>query len=316
MVELVPFADEHLEAAGELLAARHRRHREAEPLLSERFEDPVAAREEVAALWAKEDASGAVALREGRAAGYLLGTRLADIWGPNAWVEPAGHAVEEAETIRDLYAFAAARWVEDGRTAHYGYVPASDAALVGAWFRLAFGHQHTLALRELPDDAWPDGVREARPEDVDDLIRLAPVLPRHQRLAPTFARPGPEDDEEELRREILDEMENPAIGNLVAERDGRIVGNFLVVPLEMSSMHKSLAEPQHVSFLGFAVTDPDVRGSGAGLALTQACFAWARERGYEALVTDWRETNLLSSRFWSRRGFRPTFLRLHRLVGY
>ena len=53
-----------------------------------------------------------------------------------------------------------------------------------------------------------------------------------------------------------------------------------------------------------------------GLALTQASFAWARERGYEAMVTDWRATNLLSSRFWPRRGFRPTFLRLHRLVGY
>ena len=32
------------------------------------------------------------------------------------------------------------------------------------------------------------------------------------------------------------------------------------------------------------------------------------------MVTDWRATNLLSSRFWTARGFRPTFLRLHRLI--
>ena len=31
------------------------------------------------------------------------------------------------------------------------------------------------------------------------------------------------------------------------------------------------------------------------------------------MVTDWRVTNLLSSRFWPRRGFRTSFLRLHRL---
>src|SRR5213592_5102568 len=34
-LELVPFADEYLEDAARLLAARHARHREAEPLLPE-----------------------------------------------------------------------------------------------------------------------------------------------------------------------------------------------------------------------------------------------------------------------------------------
>jgi hypothetical protein len=57
-----------------------------------------------------------------------------------------------------------------------------------------------------------------------------------------------------------------------------------------------------------------VRGSGAGVALTHASFAWAKERGYETMVTDWRVTNLLSSRFWPKRGFRPTFFRLYRSI--
>ena len=34
------------------------------------------------------------------------------------------------------------------------------------------------------------------------------------------------------------------------------------------------------------------------------------------MVTDWRVTNLLSSRAWPALGFTETFLRLHRLVGY
>jgi hypothetical protein len=32
------------------------------------------------------------------------------------------------------------------------------------------------------------------------------------------------------------------------------------------------------------------------------------------MVTDWRVTNLLSSRFWPARGFRTTFLRLYRHI--
>src|SRR5919197_2878370 len=45
--ELVPFADEHLEDAARLLAARHARHRRAEALLPKRFEDAAAARVEL-----------------------------------------------------------------------------------------------------------------------------------------------------------------------------------------------------------------------------------------------------------------------------
>ena len=31
-------------------------------------------------------------------------------------------------------------------------VPATDPALVDAWFRLGFGHQHVHAIREAPTD--------------------------------------------------------------------------------------------------------------------------------------------------------------------
>ena len=53
-----------------------------------------------------------------------------------------------------FYANGPAGWVEDGRTAHYAVVPASDADLVDAWFRLGFGQQQVHAVR-------PVGPREA-----------------------------------------------------------------------------------------------------------------------------------------------------------
>ena len=70
-LELRPFSDELLGDAGELLAARHRAHRRAEPLLPERYEDAGEAAREVESLWRAEDASGSVALRDGRVVGRV-----------------------------------------------------------------------------------------------------------------------------------------------------------------------------------------------------------------------------------------------------
>ena len=109
------------------------------------------AQERVAAAFAADNASGAVAVRDGNLVGFLLGApKASTVWGPNLWVESAGQALaddEPAEAVRDLYAAAATRWVEEGRTAQYVVAPAVDDALLDAWYRLGFGHQQTHAAR-------------------------------------------------------------------------------------------------------------------------------------------------------------------------
>jgi len=316
--EIRPFDDEHLDAAGALLAKRHRRHRLAEPALPERFENPEVARGEVKAAWRADGASGAVALVDGRVTGYVVGAPRGPVWGPNVWVELAGHAVEDAEVARDLYGAVAARWVEEGDHCHYVLVPASDSALVDAWFHVGFGLQHVHGIIDIPDEPVREregpAVGEAEERDVDDLIEIAPMLFEHQTRSPVFGRISANDPPDELRAEIIEDIALPETGCLVAEIDDRVVGNFLVVPVERSSAHVGLGRPEGAAHLGFAATRPEVRGAGAGLALTEASFRWARERGYEVMVTDWRATNLLSSRFWPKRGFRPTFYRLYRSI--
>ncbi len=314
-LELRPFSAEFVPAVGELLAARHKAHRAAEPLLPARYEDPAVARTEVESLLALEGVSGSVALRDGRVVGYLIGApRPNPIWGEHVWIELAGHAVEEPEDVRDLYGAAAERWVESGHVRHYAMAPAHDPELVWAWSRVGFGQQHAHGIVEVPDAAWPDGVRLIEERDIDALVELAPLLPHHQSLSPTFAGGLPAEDPEELRTEFLEDIAKPEFGDLVFERDGRIVGAFYLIPAEVSSVHSGLARPDGAALLGWAATDPAVRGSGAGIALTEGAFAWARERGYETMVTDWRVTNLLASRFWPARGFRETFLRLYRHI--
>ena len=313
-LEIQPFTEEHLDDAARLLEARHSGHRAAEPLLPEKIDF----RAELDSLGSSDDASGVVALKGGRLVGYLLGVRRDDgIWGPNVWIELAGHAAVEPEIVRDLYAAAAGNWVEDGRHRHYVLVPASDADLVNAWFRLSFGAQHAAGIQETPEalNSAPSRVevRPARADDVDAAVALDWVLPQHQERSPVFSA-GPQWSEEELRKEFLEDIANPEIGLFIAELAGKPVGLLAMVSAEKSSMHSSLARPERAALLAFAATLPEARGSGAGLALTNAGLAWAREQGYPVVVTDWRETNLLSSRFWPKRGFRRTFLRLYRSI--
>src|SRR6266576_6835314 len=84
-LEVVPFADEHLDDAAALLAARHARHREAEPLLPE-LEDPVAALE---TEWRPEGASGVFSRH-----GYVIAepTTVMNITWMRAGI--AGQAIE------------------------------------------------------------------------------------------------------------------------------------------------------------------------------------------------------------------------------
>ena len=312
--EIQPFSGDHLDDAARLLGERHARHREAEPLLREEFDFGG----EIETLLVREGVSGAVAFRDGRVVGYLLGAPRDDSWGPNIWVEVAGQAVQEAEVTRDLYAAAAEAWVEQRRTRHYVLVPATDETLVNAWFRVGFGGQHAHGIREVPphtEVAVPDGFEIRHPEEseIESLIDVGLALPRHQLKAPVFSqRPVPTEEEE--RQEWLDTLAGDEEEVLIGYLNDRPVACWSVVSIERSREHDGLARPDRAAFIGFAVTLPESRGSGIGVALTDACFAWADEHDYSTMVTDWRETNLLASRFWPKRGFRRMFLRLYRSI--
>lgn len=303
-MKIVPFADRHIDSAAELLAARHAAQRAFFPQL------PAAPdfRAELAALLA-EGANGF--FTEGA---YVLGRSLdRALWGPNVWVEAAGHAASDPELLRDVWAAAATGWVAQGLKAHYALVPATAPALVDSWFHLGFGAQQAHAIVDVPERAWPAGVREATEEDIEALVEIGPLLSRHQAQSPVFST-VPEQTPDEVRADVVDDFATEGVANLVYEADGRIVGNFFLCPVTLSSAHAGLARPPGASFLGFAIVDREARGTGAGVALTDASFAWARSQGYETMVTDWRATNLPASRFWPRRGFETTFLRVHRFI--
>jgi ribosomal protein S18 acetylase RimI-like enzyme len=316
-LEIRAFSDEHLDGAAELLAARHRRQRVAESLLPRRFEDPRVAREALEALWRQDATSGCTCFRDARLIGYLIGSRRDPAeWGDNVWVDYAGHAVEEPEDVRDLYAAAAARWVDEGRRHHFAQVPAHDRALLDAWFRLGFGQQQADGVVDVPESVEvrvPAGV-EVRGPTVDDVEALIPVdlaLPRHHRASPVFST-RPLTAEDELRAEWAKTLAGGEETVFIGCRGDHPVACWALV--DGKPYMPALIAPERTCYLKFAATVPEARGSGIGVALTDTSLAWAAEQGYRAMGTDWRVTNLLASRFWPRRGFRTTFRRLYRHI--
>jgi predicted N-acetyltransferase YhbS len=302
---IVPFRDEHLEGAAGLLAERHGRHRTVEPLLPADVDFAAELQKE------RDELPGVVALDGDEVVGYLVGKRREDHIGPHVWSYIAGHAVREPELTRDLYGAVANAWVDAGLTRHFAYVPYLPE-LVDPWFRLSFGGSAALAAQETSPRPTVDAdvtIRESTPDDVRAAAELDRAMQESMMPGPSFGGGMPE-EKANLVEEWADTWDDPEkYRHFVAERDSTIVSHILLY-----RRPPDLRGPADSIDLAGASTFPGERGSGAGRALTHHVITWAHEHGYPTMVTDWRMTNLLASRFWPKRGFRPSFLRVYRSI--
>ena len=105
---------------------------------------------------------------------------------------------------------------------------------------------------------------------------------------------------------------NPRKNFRLAFRDGQIVSYQFYIPITTRPQIGELTIPEHCSYLAFAVTREEEQGRGVGRILTAHGIAEEHATGFTHCITDWRATNLLSSRFWPRQGFRPVAYRLSR----
>jgi GNAT superfamily N-acetyltransferase len=312
-IEIEPLEDEHLAAAAALLADRHARNRRAEPLLPGVSDFGAQLKRDLD----HELASGVVALSGEDVVAYLIGRVEEDplLGDKRAIVDFAGCAAAKGrgEAIRDLYAALAARWVAAGATRHLALIPASDEALMDPWLRLAFGVQYVWAIRETaamrPVDAGVK-IRAGKPDDLELVARLDRSLYEHQAGSPSFSGLAIPDDEA-FRADWNDLWDDPELyTHFVAERAGKPLGHLVLYRRPTGD----LRVPKNNIDLSHAATLPAARRSGVSLALTGHALTWAHEHGFRSMTTDWRSVNLLSSRHWPRRGFRPTHYRLYRAL--
>jgi GNAT superfamily N-acetyltransferase len=294
-LEIHPLSGLREEAAA-LLAERFARQRAAERLLPEieHFEPHL-------------PADGLVATRGGEAVAYLAGAVEDD----TARVGFAGCAASHAEALRDLFAVLAGEW---GVSRFAVAVPATEGPSIEAFFRLAFGCQFVWAVSEIEADVAVQlqhtYVRPGTSADHEAAASFDEVLMRHQQRSPSFSGV-----ELPSRDEMLAEWEDTWEGqdtfaHFVAEEDGRVVGHALLYKRPEGDLR---VPPRNID-LAHAVVEEKARRHGVGLALFAHVSRYAYEQGYRSMTTDWRSVNLLSSRYWPNRGFRPQYLRLYRAI--
>ncbi len=209
--------------------------------------------------------------------------------------------VEDAETVRGAYAEQAPGWPP----LHFAISKPTPEAL-DPWYRLGFAQMHAYG-------AQPSGgeridvpgvtLRVGGPDDVEHAIRIDRLIYEAQADSPSYS--SYELDEADHRRTWTESLADADLHYVVAERDGRKVGHATLYPD---------AEDTEALHLASTAVLPEERGAGIGVALTSYARAYAAERGFARLRTNWRVANLGASRFWPARGFELTHIRLVRRV--
>ncbi|MBC7878473.1 MAG: GNAT family N-acetyltransferase [Anaerolineales bacterium] len=319
--EYLPFTEQMIPEAGNLLAQRHKRNRASLSLLPPRFEDTGIATKAIEALWKKKFTNGYAAFRNGNMTAYLLGHFVLQPWARCGYVYLPGYALADGEstmTIQDLYVLLGDDWVKKGIFSHGLYISAADVHVIDALFSLGFGKERVDGLMDLstmviPEIEEPAGIiiRQAGKGDNDHLGSLSHIIMSSLANAPYWHPTVPE-DWEDLREgwaELADEKDWTV---WMALEDKQVLGS-LAFHLEEEDDIEMLISPRTTTFT-IAATKPEARGRGIGTALTWHGLEQARKEGFGICYTDWISPNLPASRFWPRFGLKDVAYRLSKRV--
>ena len=142
-----------------------------------------------------------------------------------------------------------------------------------------------------------------RPAVVADVEALAAGMMAGLAEYPAFARPGwraPAVADEEAH--LHDLLADPGVWACVAEVDGRIAGQIMLVPADRAA--RPVAEPGLMHLRNLFV-DKAHWGGGLAVALHAAAVDAARERGYVAMRLFVATGQERARRFYAREGWEP-----------
>ena len=252
-----------------------------------------------------------VAIRDGRVVGHLFGAVLNDADSNRAvWVGPDGVSFDDFDILAELYAHAGQSWIEDGALEHLVWVLDNPDA-TRPWHELGFARVHIRGLRRLPvgvAHVLPPRyrLRLAGPDDLEVALAMDQLIDAAQSAGPSFLlEPGASSI-----NELAEDLDDPELAYYLLEDDSAPIGQCLVYPLP--AQRGSFAKTIHLSSV---VVREDHRGRGLGRALVDHALERAYAEGFEYADASWRATNTTGARFWTRYGFRTTYVRLHRSVG-
>jgi GNAT superfamily N-acetyltransferase len=324
MSTVVTMTEAWSEAAGALMAARHARERDRFPILPAAFEDPLHAAALVRNTLSFCDGVAALGER-GDLVGFLTAVEsIPEPTSPMARYAPQrsslhlvqGHAVaahvDPGPTYAALFGELAAGAIDRGIIDHVVHVPVGYPEIEAAWVALGFGRINVVAVRDLaPVDrrgASEIHIRIARPDELDIVDQLVDEEAVFHAGSPMFRPYVRGATAEAVRIQLGEALASDDHAFLIARRDGRDVGVISIEP----GLGSPLYVPDGAAYIAATAVVPDERGSGAGAALVDAAFAWARDHHYRAACLHFSTANATSTSFWTGVGFTPVMAHLRR----
>ncbi|MBN1963771.1 MAG: GNAT family N-acetyltransferase [Anaerolineae bacterium] len=313
-MQVIPFAERHVEDAAALVARRYARLRSVVPLLPEHYEDPAALQPLVESLTRHQ--TGVAAMDDGRLVGFLIGMLLPEFRGRRSIYSPEwGNAAAEdrsGEVYQRMYAALAEAWVSERCLAHYVSVFAHDRPGIEAWHWQSFGMMSVDAMRGVEPVS---GKRlaaniETAPAALDDvgaLVHLNAALKDYVRSAPIFLL-----DDHIWDRTAWEEYLHDAQNCVwLALSHGTPVAFMRIGPANPEACYV-IRDPQTASITG-AFTEAAYRSAGVATTLLNHLLDWARARGYERCAVDFEPMNVPGARFWLSH-FQPFCFSMQRVV--
>jgi GNAT superfamily N-acetyltransferase len=295
-MNIVPFDENHIREAGELLWEAYQAERAAVPVLPDSGDAGFFAR--MAAQLAG-NGLGVAAVEEGRLQGFLTGMEAGELFGTSRGIciPIYGHGAKGRNrqlTYQQLYAASSDIWVRKGLLSHAITMYAHDDVAVKAWFWQDFGLRCVDAIRPL-DDVPVSGkesydIRRIEPHDAGALLELHREHWRYYKNAPMFMHVHEDCTLEDLRG-WLSQKDQYAFA---AFENGVPVAYML---LRHGGETFASDDVMSMNICG-AYVKPGLRGSGYGAAILQTIVVWLRENGFKRLGVDYESFNIQGSRFW------------------
>jgi ribosomal protein S18 acetylase RimI-like enzyme len=268
-------------------------------------------------LFADSKVIGIGAFDNGKLAGYIMGEiKFDNRRGRHVWVPYEGIAVradQSSELIRILYAKAAVLWLEQGCFMHYTIIPVGSQVYYEAFLKLSFFIQQVHGLMNIeeykPFENVSDAqIRAANKMDSELMGNMSSIIQSYHNSAPTFEPALPE-VLADIKNGYSCTVEDNDAMIFIAEKEMKALGFQAYWPVT-----PDLMAPDGGVELSIAGTCYSQMGSGVGKKLMNECYRIMKEKGYNSIIADWRITNLASSTFWPKCGFKPIAYRMVRYI--
>jgi GNAT superfamily N-acetyltransferase len=270
-------------------------------------------------LFVKSKGIGIGAFIRDELVGYIMGEVKIDTpRGRHIWVPYDGIAIrrdQSSELIRLLYSKVSVMWLEQGCYNHYSIIPLGNQSYYEAFQGLSFAIQQVHGVMNLADfkpfeNVSDAEIRFANKLDSEIMGNMSSIIYSYQNSTPTFEPAFPEvvmDRKEGYKGTVEDDEATI----LLSIKDMKELGFQAYWPIT-----KDLMAPDNGIELAIAGTYNSQMGSGVGKKLMNEGYRVMKEKGYHNMITDWRITNLTSSTFWPKCGFKPIAYRMVRYIDH